>query len=123
MRRVLTILLLLIVPFQFAWSAVESVHGNLNHQESAAVFHSHDDGHRHDTDVDRYDGTTDSLLPQGHNDDGHHDGHYHPVFSDVVLEPPLSLGKALPQDPPWQAASSFTSHIPSPFDWPPSVLL
>ena len=39
----LAILLMLIVPFQFAWSAVESMHGHLDHDESASVFQYHDE--------------------------------------------------------------------------------
>ncbi len=119
----LSILLIVIVPFQFAWSAVESMHGHLDHQELASLFHSHDDDHHHDTDVDHHDDTADSLPQQGHNDDGHHDGHYHPVHNIIVFEPQLNLGKALPHDPPVRPPSSFASHIPLLFGWPPSVPL
>jgi hypothetical protein len=123
MRRMLAILLMLIVPFQFAWSTVESMHGHLDHEGSASVFHYHDDDHHHDTDIDHHDDIADGLAEQGLNDDGHHDGHFHPVLNIIVFEPQLNLGKALPHDPPARPPSSFTSHIPSLFDWPPSVLL
>ncbi|PKO38868.1 MAG: hypothetical protein CVU33_07235 [Betaproteobacteria bacterium HGW-Betaproteobacteria-6] len=119
----LAILLMLIVPFQFAWSAVESMDGHLDHEGSASVFHYHDDDHHHDGDVDHHDEMAGGLAEQGHNDDGHHDGHFHPVLNIIVFEPQLNLGKALPHDPPMRPPSSFTSHIPSLFDWPPSVLL
>ena len=125
MRRLLAILLLLLVPLQIAWSATESLHGHLGNEGSASEFHFHDDDHGHDHDADpgdRDDFDT-GVLQQGHNDDGHHDGHYHPVFSMLVFESQLNLGEALPHGPPTRPPSSFTSHIPPLFDWPPSVLL
>lgn len=114
---------MLIVPLQFAWSAMESMHGHLGNDGSAAGFHFHDDDHdhHHDADVDDHADGEAGAPPQAHNDDGHHDGHSHPVFSMLVFEPSLKLGEALPHGPPMRPPSSFTSHIPLLFDWPPSA--
>ena len=125
MRRLLAILLLLLVPLQIVWSATESLHGHLGNEGSVSGLHFHDDdhGHDHDADLGDHDDSDIGVLQQGHNDDGHHDGHYHPAFSMLVFEPQLNLGAALPHGPPTRPPSSFTSHIPPLFDWPPSVLL
>lgn len=124
MRRLLAILLMLIVPLHFAWAAMESMHGHLGNDRSAAGFHVHYDDHHHDADLDDHtDGTDgDGVSQQSHNDDGHHDGHYHPVFSMLLFESPLNLGEKLPHGPPLRPPSSFTSHIPLLFDWPPAAL-
>lgn len=125
MRRLIAILLLLLVPLQIAWSATESLHGHLGNEASASGLHFHDDdhGHGHDADLGDHDDGDTGVLQQGHNDDGHHDGHYHPVFNMLVFEAQLNLGEALPHGPPTRRQSSFTSHIPLLFDWPPSVLV
>lgn len=125
MRRLFAILLMLFVPIQFAWSAVQSVHGHLGHDELAAGFHYHDDHHHehhHDADGDDHDDAEAGSPPQAHNDDGHHDGHFHHVFSLIVVEPQPDLTEALPHAPPTRPPASFTSHIPSPFDRPPLAL-
>ncbi|MDO8350657.1 MAG: hypothetical protein Q7S94_05850 [Gallionella sp.] len=124
MRRLIAILLLFIVPLQFAWSATESLHGHLGNEGSVSGFHFHDDDHdHHDADTVDRDILVAGDTPDGHNDDGHHDGHYHPVFNMLVIEPHLKLSKASPNGWLIRMPASFTSHIPLLFDWPPSALL
>jgi hypothetical protein len=125
MRRLIAILLMLIVPLQFAWSAAESLHGHLDNDASLIGFHFHDDDHdhHHDGDLANHDVFAANGLHDGHADDGHHDGHYHPVFSMLVFESALRLGDALPDGPSARLSVSFTSHIPLLFDWPPSALI
>ena len=125
MRRFIAILLMLLVPIQFAWSAVESVHGHLGHEDLASGFHYHDDNHEHhhDADGDDHDDSDVGVPLLVHNDDGHHDGHFHHVFSMLVFEPQQALTEALPHASPKRPPSSFTSHIPTLFDWPPLALL
>lgn len=128
MRRLLAILLMLILPLQFAWSAVGGLDGHLDDKVSATGFHHHDHDddhdHHHDAGTNGHDNDAASIAAQEHHDDGHHDEHYHhPVFSMLVHEPRLNLGDALPHSPPVRPPSLFTSHIPALFDWPPSALL
>lgn len=44
MRRLLAILLMLIVPLQFGWSAALNIHGH-SHGDTVLGFHTHDDHH------------------------------------------------------------------------------
>lgn len=124
MRRLIAILLMLLVPLQFAWSAIGNVHGHFGDAGAALGFHVHDDGHGHNhggAGGDDRDGGIANGLAQDHDGDCHHDGHYHPVFSLLLPEHRLRLGLALADGPPLPPLPSFTSHIPALFDWPPSV--
>lgn len=125
MRRFLAILLMMFVPLQLAWSAAGSLHGHLNDEVPVSGFHYHDDGHvhHHGAESDHHDGFSGGDTHNNHNDDGHHDGHYHPVFSMLVIEPDLRLGAATPNGPPVRVPIVFTSYIPPLFDRPPSALL
>ena len=124
MHRLIAILLMLIVPLQFAWSATESLHGHLGDENSVAGFHFHDNNHdHHDDELVDHDSLAVDDTANGHNDDGRHDGHYHPIFSLLLIEPDLKLGEVSPDGPPVRPPASFTSHIPLLFDWPPSALL
>jgi hypothetical protein len=128
MRRFLAVLLMLLVPLQFAWSAMASVPGHLDDPASATGFHVHahdDHDHHHDDGADMADRDDDDAdtTPSAHHDDGHHDGHYHPVFNMLVVELQLNLDDALPHSPPARPPAAFTSHIPLPFDWPPIALV
>lgn len=130
MRRILAILLMLLVPLQFAWAAAESVDGHWGEDAAALGFHVHDTDHHHqhesDSDPDPgidHDGLFGLKPVQDHDDDGQHDGHYHPLFSTLIINPDLDLGDPPPGVRPVRGPAAFTSHIPLLFDWPPSVLL
>lgn len=116
MRRLLTLIVMLVVPLQFAWAAAASVHGHLG--ENVATLgvhaHSHDDhAHGHD-----HHATSDTGKSQ--SDDGHHHGdHCHPVFSSLIMEPSLSLGLCLAGGPRPHPPESFHSRTPPLFDRPP----
>ena len=47
MHRILAILLMLLVPLQFAWAAAESVDGHWGEDVVALGFHVHDTDHDH----------------------------------------------------------------------------
>ncbi|MBI4985261.1 MAG: hypothetical protein HZC24_07945 [Rhodocyclales bacterium] len=122
MRRFLAIVLMLLVPLQSAWSAAESIHGHAADAAAALGFHSHHGAHdHHDDGVDGHNGCAAADHDGGYDDDGHYGGHYHPVFSVLVIEPDLEFGAAVPAAPPLRPPVSFTSHIPLLFDWPPAV--
>lgn len=124
MRRLLAVFLMLLVPLQFAWSAAQSLHGHIGEDVSVLGFHTHDHDHDHrDGELAAHDGLVDGDMDNGHNDDGQHGGHYHPVFSSLVIEIDLKLGEIAPDGPPVRPPTSFTSHIPPLFDWPPSARL
>lgn len=125
MYRVLAILLMLLVPLQVAWSSVESVRGHLDGEASEYSFHHHDGGHAHHHGAEPadHDGLLAGGIHNSHNDDGHHDGHCHPVFSMLVIEPDLKLSSASPDGPPVRRLYTFTSYTPLLFDRPPSAFL
>ncbi|MDD2669120.1 hypothetical protein [Zoogloea sp.] len=130
MHRILAILLMLLVPLQFAWAAAESVDGHWGEDVVALGFHVHDTDHDHqhesdpDSDHDGLFGLNQIPDHGDHGEDGHHDGgHYHPLFSTLIINPDLNLGDPPPGVRPVWPPAAFTSHIPPLFDWPPSVLL
>lgn len=124
MRRFIAIILMFIVPLQFAWSAVESVHGHMDNEGSLSRFHFHDDDHDH-LDVGAIDGDGFSSVDtaDAHSDSEHHGGHFHHIFSTLLIETNLKLGEAQPNGPPIRPPASFTSHIPLLIDRPPLTLL
>lgn len=128
MRRFIAILLLVIVPTQYTWSMAQSLHGHLDDDASMTVLHTHADDHQA---LDDHDGEgladyhSGAVHDAGDNStvQGDHASHYHPIFSTLVFEPALELAQAAPSGPPLRWSEAFTSHIPSQFDRPPSVLL
>ena len=120
MYRVLALLLMLLVPLQVAWSSVAGLHGHLESKASEQGFHHHDDDHAHNAEPADHDGL---VAGDTHGNDGHHDGHCHPVFSMLVIEPDLKLSTAAPDGPPVRRLFTFTSYTPLLFDRPPSAFL
>ena len=135
--RLLAILLMLIVPFQFGWSAVLSIHG---HTRSDVVvgFHTHDGHHgSHGDHQHPHPGKTASDEPNGgieqaaqipaasgaagQNDVDRVDGHYHPILASLVMHSALPLDCAPSSGAPSRPPDSFSSRIPPLFDWPPSA--
>jgi len=115
MRRLVALIIMLLVPLQSAWSVTSSLHGPLDKAVAAGVMHAHD--HVHPAD----DGRDISLAGtmNGHDEDGYHDSHCHPVFNLVLAESCLTLGAALSNGPILQSATSFFSHTPPLLDRPP----
>lgn len=120
MRRLLALLLIVLVPLQFAWSAAHAMHGHGADDVAALGLHSHDSDHGHD--IDTHDDDHDDLASTGStgdSPDGGNPGHYHPVFSPLVIEPIVDLPRFEPDGPPAWLPATFTSHIPPLFDRPP----
>jgi hypothetical protein len=118
MRRLLATLLLMIVPFQFAWSAVQGVHVHPGDDAPVAEFHAHHDAdHAHADAAPAASGAGDCS----HNADGHHDGHCHLAFSMILSGPAPALAATPRGGAPAAPPLAFTSHIPPLFDWPPSA--
>ena len=118
MRRALLISLMLLVPFQAAWSAGHALHGHLD----TTTAHSH--GHDHDHDQDHHDDGDFNLssgTPTTHGDDGHHGSHGHAAFTFMVADTGVGLTNTLAAQPPPAPPASFTSHIPLLLDPPPAV--
>lgn len=118
MRRLFAILLMLLVPLQFAWSAEQGVRGHAGDDLAALAIHVHDADHHH---ADAHDSLAAADLDGSHNDDGHHESHYHPVFSSLLVEPGLSLAEASPGGLASRPPASFISRIPPLFDRPPAA--
>lgn len=114
MRHLIALILIFIVPLQFAWSAGTALYGHVG--ENTAVFGLHDHydsghaGHKvHPTDD----------THNGHNDDGHHDEHCHHVLSLILVEPGLTPDSTLPGGAIPLAPAAFLSRTPPLFDRPP----
>lgn len=120
MRRLVALLVMLIVPFQSAWSVTSSLHGPLDKAVVAGVMHAHD--HVHPA-QGGHDISLAGAIDGGHDEDGYHDSHCHPVFNSVLTESSLTLGAALSNGPILQPTTRFFSHTPPLFDRPPLALV
>jgi hypothetical protein len=116
MRRFITLIIMLIVPLQFAWAAAAGLHGHAGKDVATAGFHTHDHDH-HESSHSIPDAAGDTNN-KDHNEDGHH-GHYHPVFTYIPMESGLTLDIALPSGPTLPPPAVFFSRIPPLLDRPP----
>ena len=116
MHRFITLILMLIVPLQFAWAAAAGLHGHAGENVAISGFHTHDHDH-HESAHPEYDPTADTD-DQDHNEDGHH-GHYHPVFTSIPMESNVRLDSALSGGPILYPPAAFLSHTPPLLDRPP----
>jgi hypothetical protein len=119
MRRVIILVIMLIVPLQFAWSAVAGLHGHVGEDVAALGFHTHDDDHHDHHDQTRPDHTAAGNTDKDHSEDGHHGSHYHPVFSSILMASGLRLDFAARSGPIAQSPAAFLSHTPPLLDRPP----
>src|SRR5574340_297438 len=96
MHRFSALIIMLVVPLQFAWAAAVGIYGHTGKDIAVAGFHTH--GHDHHGDAHHDHGAPADSNSQDHGDDGHH-GHTHPVFSSLLAEPGLLLVEAVPAGP------------------------
>ncbi|MCA1926179.1 MAG: hypothetical protein LDL16_07890 [Thiobacillus sp.] len=115
MRRFIALIIMLVVPLQFAWAATAGLHGHLEKDAASSGFHIHPD---HQQNADPGHNATGGTNNQDHNEDGHH-GHYHPVFSFILIESAVVLDMALPGGPILCPPAAFVSHTPPLLDRPP----
>ncbi len=116
MRRLIALIIMLIVPLQFAWSAAAGLHGNVAKDVATSGFHTHGHDH-HESSHPGHDASGDTNN-KDHKEDGHH-GHSHPVFSSIVMESGLALDAALSGGPILHPPAAFFSHTPPLLDRPP----
>ncbi|OJZ17182.1 MAG: hypothetical protein BGP20_13380 [Thiobacillus sp. 63-78] len=116
MRRLIALIIMLIVPLQFAWAAAAGLHGYVGKDVTTSGFHTHDHDHHESADPDH--DSSGGTNNQDHNEDGHH-GHYHPVFSSILMESSLTLDIALSGGPILYPPAAFLSHTPPLLDRPP----
>lgn len=115
MRRFIALILMLIVPLQFAWSVAAGLPGHVGKDVAALGLHAHDHDY-HDAGHDAYlAGDTNN----GHNDDGHHGGHCHHVLSIILPGSGLMPGMAQADGPIPRPPASFFSRTPALLDRPP----
>jgi hypothetical protein len=133
MRRLFAILLMLIVPLQFGWSAALNIHGH-SHGDIVLGFHTHDDhhgslgDHQHTHPGEAPSGETDVGFGQAvestdgadKGDGDRPDGHYHPILASLVMHIALPLDLAATTGAPSRPPDTFSSRIPPLFDWPPA---
>jgi hypothetical protein len=123
MCRVLAIVLMLLVPLEFAWSAAQRLHHPLGSDVASLGFHTHagesdhPDGGKHATQGE-------PGADRGNSSDsnhGHSGGHYHPIFVSLVSDAELILHETLSGGAPVRALATYTSRTPPLFDWPPAA--
>lgn len=114
MRRFIALVVMLIVPLQFAWSAAGGMHGHTASGTVTFGIHLHEHDH-HDAQSGH---SAAGESGQDHCQDGHHP-HCHPVFSAVLMEPGLSLDTLVSGEPCLQLSERFLSRTPSPLERPP----
>lgn len=129
MRRFIALILMLIVPLQFAWPAATALHGHWgNGAVVAGDFHAHDHdyhdvGHAdHDLTLSGEAGNSpmdSGPMDSNHNDDGHHGGHCHHVLSLILPGSGLMPGQAQADGPIPRPPAAFLSRTPPLLDRPP----
>ena len=116
MRRFIVLIIMLIVPLQFAWAAAAGLHGHAGKDVATSGFHTHDHEHHESAHPDH--DTSGNTNNQDHNEDGHH-GHTHPVFTSILMESGVTLDIALSGGPILYPPAAFLSHTPPLLDRPP----
>lgn len=119
MRRLLTLIVMLVVPLQFAWSAALEMHGHLENGEVTAGAHAHAHDHEHPDDAHACHHAS-AESDADHGQDGHHHHcHCHPAFSAVLMESGLPLDATVSAGPRLPPPAGFLSHTPPLLDRPP----
>ncbi len=117
MRRLIALIIMLIVPLQFAWSAAAGLHGHTVEDMATSGFHTHDHDH-HESGHPGHDDAGDTNN-KDHNEDEHH-GHCHPVFSSIpLMVSGLTLDISLRDGPILHPPAAFLTHVPPLLDRPP----
>ena len=120
MRRLILLILMLVVPIQYAWSAVMAM--DVHHVSTtiapmtlATHVHDHDYHHGgcHDISV--------SAEPGNQHDDDHHGSHCHHVLSMALLGTVPILAHAISDGKLGEWGLSFYSRIPPLLDRPPEM--
>lgn len=125
MRSFAAFLLMFIMPLQFAWSAVVSVHGHVGGNPPVLGVHSHAHDHGHgDMDPGHagHDVSPSDDTGAPHGEDGHHAGHSHPVFTPILASVTLSMAVPVANGPIQHPPGVLISRTPPPLDRPPLAL-
>lgn len=119
MHRLIIFILMLVVPLQYAWSAVMAM--DVHHAPTTIApitlsAHSHDHDHDHvchDLSV--------SAEPGSQPDDGHHGGHCHHVLTMALLGDVPLLAHAVSDGKIGEWSRTFSSRTPPLLDRPPEM--
>lgn len=117
MRRFIALLIMFIVPLQFAWSTASGLHGHLGEDVEVVGMHAHDHDY-HNAGHNNHDLSTTGGTASGH-DLGHDGSHCHHILSFILPESSLTFdlhlsGVSNPQPP-----DVFFTRIPSLLERPP----
>jgi hypothetical protein len=117
MRRFIALIIMFVVPLQFAWAVAAGLHGHVEMDAVGTHVHDHDhhDGGHASYDLAALDGTD----GEPHNEDGHHGSHCHHVFSFIFYQPGPVLGLELSGGSIQHGPAAFLSRIPPLLDPPP----
>lgn len=121
MRRLITLIIMLVIPLQFAWAAAASLHGHLGENVATLGAHSHHHDHDHHAHGPSDHGVAGDTGTHS-SEDGQHGNHCHPVFSSLIMESGLSLGLCLSGGPLPHPPEVFYSRTPPLLDRPPLAL-
>lgn len=113
MRRLILFILMLVVPLQYAWSAVVAMDAH----HAPMTLSAHENDHHHGV---CHDGSVSVKLGNQH-DDGHHGSHCHHVLSMALLGNVSSLAHAVAGDTFGEWRLSFCSRTPPLLDRPPEM--
>lgn len=117
MRRLVVLIIMLVVPLQFAWSAALGVHG---HPDDVPVgMHLHDPDHHDTGHVQHAPPDASPLSGDTQGSDCHHVSHCHHVFSFILYQFTPPTGPDLKAGPILHAPDAFLSRIPPLLDRPP----
>ncbi len=115
MRRFIVLIIMLIVPLQFTWSAAAELNGHTGGSQARLGAHTHEHNHHDNVYADH---GASGESDKKHNQDGHHD-HSHPVFTVILFEPSLTLDPTLLNGPILHSPAAYLSRTPPLLDRPP----
>ena len=110
MRRLIVLVVMLIVPLQFAWAAAAALHGPTAQNVVALGIHAH--GHD-------YHDAGHGGMDKDHNKDEHHGGHCHHILSLILPESGLTPGLMPSGGRILHPPAAFFTRIPPLLDRPP----
>lgn len=112
MRRLILLILMLVVPLQYTWSAVMAMDAHSVHAPMTMSAHSHGHDHVcHDLSA--------SAEQGSQPDNGHHGGHCHHVLSMALLGDVPLLAHVISNDKIGEWHRTFSSRTPPLLDRPP----
>ena len=118
MRRFVALIIMFVVPLQFAWAAAAGLYGHLGAEAVGAHVHEHEHHHgaSHVNHALAHSANADDAE---HNKDGHQGSHCHHIFSFILQQDDSLSCLQLSSGPIQDAPAAFFTRIPPLLDRPP----